>query len=186
MEGQLVPPIPLPRACRQGSMTIRTRQRSSSVLLALLLIFVPVCLFYSKNGIVEARSSSTDLPLRTTAAAAATKRSSASRNLVRTANEIRGGDDLDSRSSTRVVGANTKNASTSKNIGNDSKSSPARFKVLLLLLMVLQNSSSVLVARHTRTNIPKDQLYVVNHLILMTEATKVCETKKYNDCQIHR
>jgi len=172
MEGQLVPPIPLPRACRQGSMTIRTRQRSSSVLLVLLLIFVPVCLFYSKNGIVEARSSSTDLPLRTTAAAAATKRSSTSRNLIRTANEIRGGGDLDARSSTRVVGANTKNASTSKNIGNESKSSPARFKVLLLLLMVLQNSSSVLVARHTRTNIPKDQLYVVNHLILMTEATK--------------
>eukprot|EP00978_Attheya_sp_CCMP212_P014168 scaffold36048_cov49-Attheya_sp.AAC.3 len=58
-------------------------------------------------------------------------------------------------------------------MANKSKSSPtARFKVLLLLLMVLQNSSSVLVARHTRTNIPKDQLYVVNHLILMTEATK--------------
>ena len=47
------------------------------------------------------------------------------------------------------------------------------FKLLLLLLMVLQNSSTVLVGRHTRSSVPKEDLYIVNHLLIITELGKV-------------
>jgi hypothetical protein len=53
---------------------------------------------------------------------------------------------------------------------NDSQQS---FKLLLLVLMVLQNSSTVLVGRHSRSSVPKEDLYVVNHLIIVTELGKV-------------
>lgn len=46
------------------------------------------------------------------------------------------------------------------------------FKLLLLGLMVLQNSSVVLIGRYTRDSLPADELYVVNHLILVCEAMK--------------
>jgi len=46
------------------------------------------------------------------------------------------------------------------------------FKLFLLVLMVLQNSSTVLVGRHSRSSVPKEELYVVNHLILVTEVAK--------------
>jgi UDP-sugar transporter A1/2/3 len=39
--------------------------------------------------------------------------------------------------------------------------------------MVLQNSATVLVGRYTRSSVPADQLYVVNHLILITEIGKL-------------
>lgn len=52
----------------------------------------------------------------------------------------------------------------------------ATFKLLLLVLMVLQNSSTVLVGRHTRSSVKEEDLYVVNHLILITEVGKVCST----------
>lgn len=47
------------------------------------------------------------------------------------------------------------------------------FKLGLLILMVVQNSSVVLLGRFTRDNIPSSDLYVVNHLLL------VCETMKF-------
>jgi UDP-sugar transporter A1/2/3 len=47
------------------------------------------------------------------------------------------------------------------------------FKLILLTGMVLQNSATVLVGRYTRTSVPKDELYVVNHLILVTEVGKL-------------
>lgn len=50
--------------------------------------------------------------------------------------------------------------------------SPA-FKLILLTGMVLQNSATVLVGRYTRSSVPADQLYVVNHLILITEIGKL-------------
>jgi hypothetical protein len=53
---------------------------------------------------------------------------------------------------------------------NDSHQS---FKLLLLILMVLQNSSTVLVGRHTRSSVPAQDLYIVNHLIIVTELGKV-------------
>lgn len=46
------------------------------------------------------------------------------------------------------------------------------FKLFLLVLMVLQNSSTVLVGRYSRSSVPKQELYVVNHLILVTEVAK--------------
>jgi len=46
------------------------------------------------------------------------------------------------------------------------------FKLFLLGLMVLQNSSVVLVGRYSRDSQSAEALYVVNHLILLTEALK--------------
>ncbi len=50
--------------------------------------------------------------------------------------------------------------------------SPA-FKLILLTGMVLQNSATVLVGRYTRSSVSTDQLYVVNHLIMVTEVGKL-------------
>jgi solute carrier family 35 (UDP-sugar transporter), member A1/2/3 len=51
--------------------------------------------------------------------------------------------------------------------------SPA-FKLILLTGMVLQNSATVLVGRYTRRpELPPDDLYSVNHLILITELGKL-------------
>jgi len=46
------------------------------------------------------------------------------------------------------------------------------FKLLLLVMMVLQNSSTVLVGRYTRAGVPESQLYDVNHLVLVIELAK--------------
>jgi solute carrier family 35 (UDP-sugar transporter), member A1/2/3 len=51
-------------------------------------------------------------------------------------------------------------------------STPA-FKLILLTGMVLQNSATVLVGRYTRTSVAAVDLYVVNHLILVTEVGKL-------------
>jgi UDP-sugar transporter A1/2/3 len=51
--------------------------------------------------------------------------------------------------------------------------SQASFKLLLLTMMVLQNTSVVLVGRYTRVGVPEDQLYDVNHLILISETFKL-------------
>ena len=48
-----------------------------------------------------------------------------------------------------------------------------RFKALLLFMMVVQNSSTVLVGRHTRSSVDKADLYSVNHLIMTCELLKV-------------
>ena len=46
------------------------------------------------------------------------------------------------------------------------------FKLVLLVMMVLQNSATVLVGRYTRAGVAKEELYEVNHLILVIEITK--------------
>lgn len=51
--------------------------------------------------------------------------------------------------------------------------SSTSFKVILLTGMVLQNSATVLVGRYTRSSVPSDELYVVNHLIVITELGKL-------------
>jgi UDP-sugar transporter A1/2/3 len=51
--------------------------------------------------------------------------------------------------------------------------SPSAFRLILLQLMVLQNSSTVLVGRYSRASVPPAELYVVNHLILVTELAKL-------------
>jgi UDP-sugar transporter A1/2/3 len=55
---------------------------------------------------------------------------------------------------------------------NTMNTSSNSFKLGLLILMVVQNSSVVLLGRFTRDNIPSSDLYVVNHLILVCEAMK--------------
>jgi hypothetical protein len=47
------------------------------------------------------------------------------------------------------------------------------FKFLLLTLMVAQNSTTVLVGKYTRSSVPKEDLFLVNHLVLVTEVAKV-------------
>jgi len=47
------------------------------------------------------------------------------------------------------------------------------FKLMLLAMMVLQNSATVLVGRYTRAGIPKEDQYQVNHLIFICEFTKL-------------
>jgi UDP-sugar transporter A1/2/3 len=50
--------------------------------------------------------------------------------------------------------------------------SPA-FKLMLLTGMVLQNSATVLVGRFTRSSVAAEELYVVNHLIVICEVGKL-------------
>jgi UDP-sugar transporter A1/2/3 len=47
------------------------------------------------------------------------------------------------------------------------------FKMMLLVGMVFQNSATVLVGRYTRSSVPTEELYVVNHLILVCEVGKL-------------
>jgi solute carrier family 35 (UDP-sugar transporter), member A1/2/3 len=51
--------------------------------------------------------------------------------------------------------------------------SMASFKLILLIGMVLQNSSTVLVGRYTRAGVPKADQYDVNHLIVVIELGKL-------------
>ena len=46
------------------------------------------------------------------------------------------------------------------------------FKLLLLVMMVAQNSALALVGRYTRSNVPKEDLYEINHLIFVIELGK--------------
>jgi len=54
----------------------------------------------------------------------------------------------------------------------DNNSGMASFKLLLLVLMVLQNSFTVLVGRFTRSGRAEEDMYEVSHLILICEAVK--------------
>ena len=55
---------------------------------------------------------------------------------------------------------------------NGASTSASSFKLFLLVMMVLQNSSTVLVGRYTRSGVDEKDLYEVSHLILITEAGK--------------
>lgn len=57
-------------------------------------------------------------------------------------------------------------------LSNQFLTSPT-FKLMLLTGMVLQNSATVLVGRYTRSSVPVEELYVVNHLIMITEIGKL-------------
>ena len=50
--------------------------------------------------------------------------------------------------------------------------SSSSFRLMLLVGMVLQNSSVVLLGRYTRASQQADDLYIVNHLLLVCEAMK--------------
>jgi len=57
-------------------------------------------------------------------------------------------------------------------ITTDEKSA-SNFRVLLLALMVLQNSCTVLVGRYTRSSVKEDETFIVNNFVLVTELTKL-------------
>lgn len=48
----------------------------------------------------------------------------------------------------------------------------SQFRLLLLALMVIQNSSVVLIGRYSRASQSEEDLYVVNHLLIVTEFMK--------------
>mmetsp|Transcript_28632 Transcript_28632/g.52320 ORF Transcript_28632/g.52320 Transcript_28632/m.52320 type:complete len:399 (-) Transcript_28632:198-1394(-) len=52
------------------------------------------------------------------------------------------------------------------------QSAGVKLKLLLLLGMVAQNSMTVLVARYTRSSVPSEDLYIVNHFLIVTELAK--------------
>ena len=53
-----------------------------------------------------------------------------------------------------------------------SSSDMQSFKLLLLILMVVQNSSFALVGRYTRSSVAAEDLYIVSHVILSQECVK--------------
>lgn len=61
---------------------------------------------------------------------------------------------------------------TSSNMFKHLDTNSGSFKLLLLALMVLQNSSVVLIGRYSRDSKTQEELYVVNHLILVCESLK--------------
>lgn len=48
------------------------------------------------------------------------------------------------------------------------------FRLVLLILMVIQNTSAVLITQYTRAGVSKEMCYVVNHFIVICETVKVC------------
>jgi len=54
----------------------------------------------------------------------------------------------------------------------DIRTNNTRFNSLLLVLLVLQASSAILTGRYTRSSVPEDQLFEINHLIFVIEAVK--------------
>jgi solute carrier family 35 (UDP-sugar transporter), member A1/2/3 len=84
-----------------------------------------------------------------------------------------GGGTASSPGTGNSLSASAGDGSSSGSSGTSSASAAlSSFKLLLLVLMVLQNSATVLVGRYTRANIPKSDLYDVNHLILVIECGK--------------
>jgi UDP-sugar transporter A1/2/3 len=74
---------------------------------------------------------------------------------------------------------NSMNSSSNNDISGDDKDNKgastalSSFKLMLLAMMVLQNSSTVLVGRYTRAGVPEAELYDVNHLITIIELSKL-------------
>jgi hypothetical protein len=60
------------------------------------------------------------------------------------------------------------------------------FRLFLLVLMVLQNSATVLVGRYTRASVGPEDSYVVNHLIVICEAAKVSLYLRSNNRAKHK
>lgn len=54
------------------------------------------------------------------------------------------------------------------------QNSSQTFRLMLLTAMVIQNSTTVLVGRYTRSSVPEEELYNVNHLIMVCEIAKFC------------
>lgn len=70
-------------------------------------------------------------------------------------------------------GSTASNAETIKNSPKSSRM--AWFRLGLLLAIVLQNSSTVLISRYLRYSVPKEEFFVVNHLVCVVEIAKVRE-----------
>lgn len=71
---------------------------------------------------------------------------------------------------TKTSDDNTSKAMSSQ--AGDNSAGSASFKLLLLTMMVLQNSSTVLVGRYSRSSVPEDDRYEVSHLVLVCELAK--------------
>lgn len=65
------------------------------------------------------------------------------------------------------------NNSSSSTTMQASKFEGNSFRLMLLTLMVLQNSATVLVGRYTRSSVPKEEMFIVGNFVLTTEFTKL-------------
>lgn len=80
----------------------------------------------------------------------------------------------DDKVNTEIGSSSVGNSSTTSGSSMGTQSNTSSFKVMLLIMMVLQNSATVLVGRYTRTAVQnKDELYDVNHLIVVIELGKL-------------
>lgn len=70
-------------------------------------------------------------------------------------------------------GSNSNSNSNSINNANGGEQAMSSFKMLLLVMMVFQNSFTVLVGRYTRAGVAESELFDVNHLILVVETCKL-------------
>lgn len=69
---------------------------------------------------------------------------------------------------------NLKNILNTMQIVNESTSKENNvFKIFLLTLIVVQNSATVLVGRYTRSYLPEEQLFEVNHFVMIAEISKL-------------
>jgi Nucleotide-sugar transporter len=92
---------------------------------------------------------------------------------------------LHSSSSNNIHNSSNHNSDDATGKGRDGSAATAAaaaanamssFKLILLVFMVLQNSSTVLVGRYTRStsaSIQESDLYVVNHFLVVTETAKL-------------
>ena len=91
-----------------------------------------------------------------------------SNSLASVANGDGSGVSISPSAAKSLAGALSDSLESSK--GNNA--SMSSFKTMLLVMMVLQNSSTVLVGRYTRASVAKEELYSVNHLIVVIELGK--------------
>jgi UDP-sugar transporter A1/2/3 len=77
-----------------------------------------------------------------------------------------------SRNQTQLQTTHTQSQTITHSKMFNFQTNSSSFRLFLLGLMVLQNSSVVLVGRYTRDSKAAEDLYVVNHLIIVTEVMK--------------
>ena len=78
-----------------------------------------------------------------------------------------------STSKTNVASMIDRTKDGNDSAGGSSNKKDQAFRLFLLFMMTAQNSSVVLVSRYTRAAVSKEDLYVINDLVMVTEIAKV-------------
>lgn len=72
-----------------------------------------------------------------------------------------------------VAANDSTSAPTATSNNNASAKKDQLFRLFLLFLMTAQNSSVVLLSRYTRAGVSKDDMYVINDIVMVSEMAKV-------------